>query len=93
MTMTCDILISGGGIAGLTAAAAFGSAGFNVVCVDPTPPVTDGTAQGADMRSTAMLQPARRVLEAAGIWAHLSDHAAPLQSCALLTPAGMATHR
>ena len=45
MTMTCDILISGGGIAGLTAAAAFGSAGFNVVCVDPTPPVTDGTAQ------------------------------------------------
>ena len=78
MTMACDILISGGGIAGLTAAAAFGTTGFNVVCVDPTPPVTDGAAKGADMRSTAMLQPARRVLEAAGIWAHLEDHAAPL---------------
>ncbi|MCP3883849.1 MAG: FAD-binding protein, partial [Sulfitobacter sp.] len=49
MTMACDILISGGGIAGLTAAAAFGTAGFNVVCVDPTPPVTDGAAKGADM--------------------------------------------
>ena len=73
MTMACDILISGGGIAGLTAAAAFGTAGFNVVCVDPTPPVTDGAAKGADMRSTAMLQPARRVLEAAGIWAHLKN--------------------
>ncbi|HCQ58667.1 MAG TPA: UbiH/UbiF family hydroxylase, partial [Sulfitobacter sp.] len=41
------------GIAGLTAAAAFGTAGFDVICVDPTPPVTDGSAQGADMRSTA----------------------------------------
>ena len=29
-----DILISGGGVAGLTAAAAFGSAGFRVICVD-----------------------------------------------------------
>ena len=28
-----DILISGGGVAGLTAAAAFGSAGFSVICV------------------------------------------------------------
>ena len=33
----CDILISGGGIAGLTAAAAFGTAGFHVICVAPTP--------------------------------------------------------
>ena len=36
---TCDILISGGGIAGLSAAAAFGTAGFSVICVDPTPPL------------------------------------------------------
>ena len=32
MSDTCDILISGGGIAGLTAAAAFGAAGFSVIC-------------------------------------------------------------
>ncbi|MEL7800837.1 UbiH/UbiF family hydroxylase [Sulfitobacter pontiacus] len=88
MTMACDILISGGGIAGLTAAAAFGTAGFNVVCVDPTPPVTDGAAKGADMRSTAMLQPARRVLEAAGIWAHLEEHAAPLQVMRIVDAGG-----
>ena len=62
----CDILISGGGIAGLTAAAAFGTAGFNVVCVDPAAPVTDRDDLRADMRSTAMLQPARALLEAAG---------------------------
>ena len=32
-----DILVSGGGIAGLITAAAFGSAGYSVTCVDPTP--------------------------------------------------------
>ncbi|MVX48749.1 FAD-binding protein, partial [Rhodobacter sphaeroides] len=35
-----DILVSGGGVAGLTAAAAFASAGWSVICVDPPPPVT-----------------------------------------------------
>jgi 2-octaprenyl-6-methoxyphenol hydroxylase len=88
MTMDCDILISGGGIAGLTAAAALGSAGFKVICVDPAPPITDGDAEGADMRSTAMLQPARRVLEAAGIWDHLQDHAAPLQIMRIVDAGG-----
>jgi 2-octaprenyl-6-methoxyphenol hydroxylase len=66
-------------VAGLTAAAAFGSAGFSVICVDPAPPVTDASAAGADLRSTAFLQPARHVLEAAGLWERLAPHAAPLQ--------------
>ena len=79
MTYDCDILISGGGIAGLTAAAAFGTAGFDVICVDPAPPITDRDAEGADMRSTAMLQPAREVLENAGVWDALAPHAASLQ--------------
>ncbi|MFD2738502.1 UbiH/UbiF family hydroxylase [Sulfitobacter aestuarii] len=79
MTYDCDILISGGGIAGLTAAAVFGSAGFSVICLDPTAPVTDATATGADMRSTALLQPARALLEEAGLWERLAPHAAPLQ--------------
>ncbi len=74
-----DILISGGGVAGLSAAAAFGSAGFSVICVDPTPPVTDAAAEGADQRSTAFLTPSISVLEAAGLWARLAPHAAALQ--------------
>ena len=88
MTDTCDILISGGGIAGLTAAAAFGSAGFRVVCVDPTPPITDGAADGADQRSTAMLQPARSLLERAGLWDSLAPHAAPLQVMRIIDAGG-----
>ena len=60
-----DIVVSGGGVAGLAAAAAFGSAGFSVLCTDPEPPVTDGEAAGADLRTTALLQPSIPVLQAA----------------------------
>ena len=77
--MDHDIIISGGGIAGLTAAAAFGAAGFDVLCVDPAPPITTRDAQGADLRSTAFLQPARAFLQDVGLWDRLSAHAAPLQ--------------
>ncbi|MEM8555303.1 MAG: FAD-binding protein, partial [Pseudomonadota bacterium] len=52
-----DVVIAGGGLAGLSAAAGFGSAGHRVLCVDPTPPVTDWKADGADLRTTAILQP------------------------------------
>lgn len=75
----CDILISGGGIAGLTAAAAFGSAGFKVICVDPALPVIDRDDPEADLRSTALLQPARALLDHAGVWDRLVPHAAALQ--------------
>ena len=50
---TTDILISGGGVAGLTAAAAFGTAGFRVICVDPEPPVTDASDARAPPRPFA----------------------------------------
>ncbi|MGZ2257033.1 UbiH/UbiF family hydroxylase [Roseobacter sp. A03A-229] len=85
---SCDIFISGGGIAGLTAAAAFGTAGFDVICVDPAPPITDREADGADMRTTAMLQPARQVLAAAGLWERLADHASPLQIMRIVDAGG-----
>ena len=76
--ISTDILISGGGVAGLTAAAAFGSAGFGVICVDPAPPVTSAEAEGADLRTTAFLQPSIPVLQQAGLWDRLAPHAAPL---------------
>ncbi|MEM9967753.1 MAG: UbiH/UbiF family hydroxylase [Pseudomonadota bacterium] len=88
MKYDCDILISGGGIAGLTAAAAFGTAGFHVICVEPAAPITDGKADGADMRSTALLQPARTLLEEAGLWEVLAPHAAPLQIMKIIDAGG-----
>ncbi|GAA6161073.1 UbiH/UbiF family hydroxylase [Ruegeria sp. HU-ET01832] len=88
MTDSCDILISGGGIAGLTAAAAFGTAGFDVICVDPTPPVTERDVDGSDMRTTAFLQPAHGLLDQCGLWARLDAHAAPLQIMRIVDAGG-----
>ena len=70
-----DILVSGGGVAGLAAAAVFGSAGFSVLCVDPAPPITERDAEGADLRTTAFLQPALALLDRAGLWSRLAPHA------------------
>ena len=88
MRTSTDILISGGGVAGLTAAAAFGSAGFSVVIVDPEPPVTTMEAEGADLRSTAFLQPSLPVLQAAGLWSRLEPFAAPLQIMRIIDAGG-----
>ncbi len=78
--MKTQIMISGGGVAGLTAACLFGTNGFDVLCVDPTPPVTDREAEGSDLRSTAFLQPSVQVLERAGIWHQLAPFTTPLQT-------------
>lgn len=83
-----EILVSGGGIAGLIAAAAFGSAGHAVTCVDPAPPVTEETATGSDLRSTAFLQPSIAVLQAAGLWDRLLPHATPLQVMRIIDAGG-----
>jgi 2-octaprenyl-6-methoxyphenol hydroxylase len=88
MRETTDILISGGGVAGLTAACAFGSAGFRVICVDPTPPVTDAEADDADLRTTAFLQPSIAVLDAAGLWSRLQPQAAALQVMRIIDAGG-----
>lgn len=83
-----DILICGGGIAGLTAALAFGRAGFRVVLVSPAPPVTDGGADGSDLRSTAFLQPAKRLFDEIGLWPALAEGATPLDILRIVDTAG-----
>ncbi len=81
-------VVSGGGVAGLAAAAAFGSAGYSVLCVDPAPPITEGDAPGADLRTTAFLQPSIPVLSAAGLWQRLEPHAMPLQVMRIVDAGG-----
>ena len=80
LAMETDIFISGGGIAGLVAAAAFAAAGRRVVLADPEPPVEDAAAEGSDLRSTAFLRPGRALLERAGVWEALAPHATPLDT-------------
>ena len=86
--ITTDIFVSGGGIAGLTAAFAFGAAGFSVIITDPMRPITDRATQGADLRTTAFLQPAREFLIAAGLWDKLAPFATPLQIMRIVDAGG-----
>ena len=67
MTFDTDILIAGAGPAGLAAACALGTEGHRVVLADPAAPVVDADAPGADLRTTALLQPARDLLARAGV--------------------------
>jgi 2-octaprenyl-6-methoxyphenol hydroxylase len=87
---TVDVLVSGGGVAGLTAAAAFGGAGFSVLCVDPSAPVTDRQTAGADMRSTAFLMPSVLLLQEIGLWDRLSPFSAALQIMRIVDAGGIA---
>jgi 2-octaprenyl-6-methoxyphenol hydroxylase len=83
-----DILISGGGVAGLIAAAGFGSAGYSVICVDPTAPITARDSQGADLRTTAFLQPSVAMLEKIGLWQRFSTFATPLKIMRIVDAGG-----
>ncbi|PHR55161.1 MAG: hypothetical protein COA47_14275 [Robiginitomaculum sp.] len=78
-----DIILVGGGIAGMTAAAAFGTAGFSVALVDPSL-----AKQSNDLRSTAFLQPARALLARAGLWDLFEPHAAPLKIMRIIDAGG-----
>ena len=61
-----EVIIVGGGLAGMTFAALLGTAGVGCVCIDKqdTPTMTHRRYDG---RTTAISQASRRVLEAAGI--------------------------
>lgn len=83
-----DVLVAGGGVAGLAATAAFASAGFRTVCVDPVPPITSAEAEGSDLRTTAFLLPAVELLARAGLWDGLAPHAAPLRIMRLADAGG-----
>jgi 2-octaprenyl-6-methoxyphenol hydroxylase len=66
------ILVAGSGPAGLIAALGFAEAGFGVTLVGPE-------ANSADGRTTALMNPALKVLERLGVLAELKPQAAPLK--------------
>ncbi|MEM7058338.1 MAG: FAD-dependent oxidoreductase [Pseudomonadota bacterium] len=72
---TTGVLIAGGGIAGLSAAARLAADGHEVVLVDPAP--ADGPKE-PDLRTTAILQPGIATLAKAGVWDGLEGLGAPL---------------
>lgn len=89
---TTDIFISGAGIAGLAAAIGLARNGFGVTLADPAPPPSDAGAEGSDLRSTAFLQPARALLEDAGLWPLLAPSATPLETLQVIDCEGEPPH-
>jgi 2-octaprenyl-6-methoxyphenol hydroxylase len=65
-------------------------AGFSVTLAEPHEPVTAREDAGADLRTTAFLQPARDLLTAAGLWGKLAPHGTPLQIMRLIDAGGAA---
>ncbi len=79
-----DILIVGGGVAGLTATAVLGTAGLQTLCIDAAP----RNAGARDSRTTAFLRPAVELLTEAGVWEQLSGSAAALDTMRLIDAGG-----
>ena len=69
-TLTCEVVVIGGGIAGLTQTVALAKAGVATVCIDPGPPRIASEAappDALDGRTTALLQGSLNVLSACGV--------------------------
>lgn len=75
--MRTDVLIIGGGLAGLTQAAVLGRAGIDVAIIDREPPSTHLNA-AYDGRTTAISFASHRVLQAAGIWDAMTKDCCPI---------------
>lgn len=85
MAQKADILIAGGGLAGLTATLAMAHAGKRVICVDPIPPMPTTTPKGQrDLRTTAFFQGSQAFLDQLGVWSTIHNHTAPLRTMRIM---------
>ncbi|MEO0392751.1 MAG: UbiH/UbiF/VisC/COQ6 family ubiquinone biosynthesis hydroxylase [Pseudomonadota bacterium] len=71
--LTTDVIIVGGGLAGMTLGSLLGTAGVDCICVDRQS-VPAMTERHYDGRTTAISLASRRVLEAAGVWDIVTTH-------------------
>ncbi|WP_035693766.1 UbiH/UbiF/VisC/COQ6 family ubiquinone biosynthesis hydroxylase [Azospirillum halopraeferens] len=72
-----EVVVLGGGLAGLTMAAALATAGVPVVCIDRDGPDVQGR-DDFDIRTTAIAYASMKVLEGAGVWRHMAADAGPI---------------
>ena len=76
-TMQTDVLIVGGGLAGLTLAGVLGTAGVRTIVVDRDPPAAQ-LSTVYDGRTTAISFASHQVLQAAGMWQNILKDCAPI---------------
>jgi 2-octaprenyl-6-methoxyphenol hydroxylase len=73
----CDIAIVGGGMVGLSLAAALRGLPLDVVVIEPVP-VDSDEQPSFDERTTALSNGSRRILEGIGAWPALAGEATPI---------------
>jgi 2-octaprenyl-6-methoxyphenol hydroxylase len=76
--MRCDVAIAGGGMVGLSLAAALAPLPFDVAVVEPVAPGADAQPS-FDSRTTALSAGSRRVLEGIGVWGGIAASATPIR--------------
>jgi 2-octaprenyl-6-methoxyphenol hydroxylase len=72
-----DVLITGGGMVGLTLALALADAGLTVIVIDSLP-AAEREAAAYDGRSSAIAEGSRRVLDGIGVWSGMAPEACPI---------------
>ena len=77
-SLRCDVAIAGGGMVGLSLAAALAQLPLHVVVVEPVVPGAD-EQPSFDARTTALSGGSRRVLEGIGAWAAVAAGATPIR--------------
>lgn len=85
-----DILIVGGGLAGLTLTARLAAEGVDVLCIDAGARPSPDTA-GHDQRTTAILMPGIDTLRRSGAWHAIAPDAQPLHGMRILDCGGRDT--
>jgi len=82
-----DILVIGGGLAGLALTARLAAAGRDVLCVEANAAPTPDTA-GHDQRTTAILMPGIDTLRQTGAWEAIAPDAQPLHGMRIVDCGG-----
>jgi 2-octaprenyl-6-methoxyphenol hydroxylase len=76
--VACDVAIAGGGMVGLSLAAALAELPLDVVVIEPVAPES-AEQPSFDSRTTALSSGSRRVLEGIGAWPSLASRATPIR--------------
>jgi 2-octaprenyl-6-methoxyphenol hydroxylase len=77
-TSRCDVAIAGGGMVGLSLAAALAGLPLDVVVIEPVAAGAD-EQPSFDSRTTALSSGSRRVLEGIGVWTAIAGQATPIR--------------
>lgn len=77
-----DIIIAGGGLAGLTMATRLGKTNLHIAVIEHSA-IKAMATQAHDGRTTALAYGSKLILESCGVWPMLADHACPIDDIAV----------